>query len=219
MSAADIQLKINELEADIIDIKGSNEFSFKEKVQYIDRKDQRIIILENKIEKLTPAVIPVIVQALGVLSTVFLFPSMVTNDFRACEAKSDTVTPRLKFEACMKDKYAPSTPQDISILRDRLSSLTDADGFVLLQYRLQALVSVLQSIRTDSVTGPELLEWSRRQSPMVPFMFPLFIRYCVVNLPVPMTAFLLLFSTFLRQDQLMTPTNPNLLQFSSILLI
>ena len=56
MSAADIQLKINELEADIIDIKGSNEFSFKEKVQYINSKEEMIIILEKKIEKLSPAV-------------------------------------------------------------------------------------------------------------------------------------------------------------------
>ena len=41
MSAA-IQLKIDKLEADIIDIKCSNEFSFKEKVQYIDRNKELI---------------------------------------------------------------------------------------------------------------------------------------------------------------------------------
>ena len=58
MSAADIQLKINELEADIIDIKGSNEFSFKEKVQYIDRNKEMIIILKKEIEKLSPAMNP-----------------------------------------------------------------------------------------------------------------------------------------------------------------
>ena len=58
MSAADIQLKINELEADIIDIECSNEFSFKEKVQYIDRKEEMIIILKKEIEKLSPAMNP-----------------------------------------------------------------------------------------------------------------------------------------------------------------
>ena len=56
MSAVDLQKEIDKLKADIIDIECSNEFSFKEKVQYIDRIHQRINTLENKIEKLSPTV-------------------------------------------------------------------------------------------------------------------------------------------------------------------
>jgi len=58
MSAADIQLKINELEADIIDIKGNIKLSKELKLQYINSNKEMIIILENKIEKLSPAVNP-----------------------------------------------------------------------------------------------------------------------------------------------------------------
>ena len=56
--SADIQLKINELEADIIDIKGNIKLSKELKLQYIDRKEEMIIILEKKIEKLSPAMNP-----------------------------------------------------------------------------------------------------------------------------------------------------------------
>ena len=55
MSAA-IQLKIDKLEADIIAIESDNELSSKEKRQYIDRKEEMIIILKKEIEKLSPAV-------------------------------------------------------------------------------------------------------------------------------------------------------------------
>ena len=54
--SADIQLKINELEADIIDIKGNIKLSKELKLQYIDRKEEMIIILKKEIEKLSPAV-------------------------------------------------------------------------------------------------------------------------------------------------------------------
>ena len=57
MSAA-IQLKIDKLEADIIAIESDNELSSKEKHQYIDRKEEMIIILKKEIEKLSPAMNP-----------------------------------------------------------------------------------------------------------------------------------------------------------------
>ena len=56
MSAAAIQLKINELEADIIDIKGNIKLSKELKLQYIDRNKELIIILMKEIEKLSPTV-------------------------------------------------------------------------------------------------------------------------------------------------------------------
>ena len=56
MSAVDLRKEIDKLKADIIAIECSNEFSFKEKVQYINSNKELIIILENKIEKLSPAV-------------------------------------------------------------------------------------------------------------------------------------------------------------------
>ena len=58
MSAADIQLKIDKLKADILVIEGCDEILLKEKLQYIALKEEMIIILENKIEKLSPAGIP-----------------------------------------------------------------------------------------------------------------------------------------------------------------
>jgi len=58
MSVVDKQKEIDELKAEIIAIKSDDELSSKEKHQYIDRNKELIIILKNKIEKLTPAGIP-----------------------------------------------------------------------------------------------------------------------------------------------------------------
>ena len=58
MSAVDLRKEIDKLKADIIAIESDNELSSKEKHQYIDRNKELIIILENKIEKLSPAGIP-----------------------------------------------------------------------------------------------------------------------------------------------------------------
>jgi len=58
MSVVDKQKEIDELKAEIIAIKNNNKLSEELKLQYIDRKEELIIILENKIEKLTPAGIP-----------------------------------------------------------------------------------------------------------------------------------------------------------------
>jgi len=58
MSVVDKQKEIDELKAEIIAIKSDDELSSKEKHQYIDRNKELIIILENKIEKLSPAGIP-----------------------------------------------------------------------------------------------------------------------------------------------------------------
>ena len=58
MSAAAIQLKIDKLEADIIAIESNIKLSEELKLQYINSKEEMIIILENKIEKLSPAVNP-----------------------------------------------------------------------------------------------------------------------------------------------------------------
>ena len=55
MSAA-IQLKIDKLEAVIIAIESNIKLSEELKLQYIDRNKEMIIILEKKIEKLSPAV-------------------------------------------------------------------------------------------------------------------------------------------------------------------
>ena len=71
MSAADIQLKINELEADIIDIKGNIKLSKELKLQYIDRNKELIIILEKKIEKLSPQG-----KSCSCLLFLFWFPSV-----------------------------------------------------------------------------------------------------------------------------------------------
>ena len=49
MSVVDKEKEIDELEADIIAIKSDDELSSKEKRQYIDRKEEMIIILKNKI--------------------------------------------------------------------------------------------------------------------------------------------------------------------------
>ena len=57
MSAA-IQLKIDKLEADIIEIESNINSSEELKLQYIDRNKELIIILEKKIEKLSPAMNP-----------------------------------------------------------------------------------------------------------------------------------------------------------------
>jgi len=56
MSVVDKEKEIDELKAEIIAIKSDDELSSKEKRQYIDRKKELIIILEKKIEKLSPAV-------------------------------------------------------------------------------------------------------------------------------------------------------------------
>jgi len=56
MSAVDLQKEIDKLKADIIAIESDNELSSKEKHQYIDRKEEMIIILKKEIEKLSPAV-------------------------------------------------------------------------------------------------------------------------------------------------------------------
>ena len=58
MSVVDKQKEIDELKAEIIAIKNNNKLSEELKLQYIDRKEELIIILENKIEKLSPAGIP-----------------------------------------------------------------------------------------------------------------------------------------------------------------
>ena len=58
MSVVDKQKEIDELKAEIIAIKSDDELSSKEKHQYIDRKEELIIILKKEIEKLTPAGIP-----------------------------------------------------------------------------------------------------------------------------------------------------------------
>ena len=57
MSAA-IQLKIDKLEAVIIAIESNIKLSEELKLQYIDRNKEMIIILEKKIEKLSPAMNP-----------------------------------------------------------------------------------------------------------------------------------------------------------------
>ena len=56
MSVVDKEKEIDELKAEIIAIKSDDQLSSKEKRQYIDRKKELIIILEKKIEKLSPAV-------------------------------------------------------------------------------------------------------------------------------------------------------------------
>ena len=56
MSAVDLQKEIDKLKADIIDIESNIKLSEELKLQYIDRKEEMIIILENKIQKLSPAV-------------------------------------------------------------------------------------------------------------------------------------------------------------------
>ena len=56
MSVVDKEKEIDELKAEIIAIKSDDELSSKEKRQYIDRNKELIIILEKKIEKLSPAV-------------------------------------------------------------------------------------------------------------------------------------------------------------------
>ena len=56
MSAVDLQKEIDKLKADIIAIESDNELSSKEKHQYIDRKEEMIIILKKEIERLSPAV-------------------------------------------------------------------------------------------------------------------------------------------------------------------
>ena len=58
MSAAAIQLKIDKLEADIIAIESNIKLSEELKLQYIALNKEMIIILEKKIERLSPAVNP-----------------------------------------------------------------------------------------------------------------------------------------------------------------
>ena len=58
MSVVDKQKEIDELKAEIIAIKNNNKLSEELKLQYIALNKELIIILENKIEKLTPAGIP-----------------------------------------------------------------------------------------------------------------------------------------------------------------
>ena len=58
MSAVDLQKEIDKLKADIIAIESNIKLSEELKLQYIDRKEAMIIILENKIEKLSPAMNP-----------------------------------------------------------------------------------------------------------------------------------------------------------------
>ena len=57
MSAVDLQKEIDKLKADIIAIESNIKLSEELKLQYIALKEEMIIILENKIEKLSPAVI------------------------------------------------------------------------------------------------------------------------------------------------------------------
>ena len=71
MSVVDKEKEIDELKAEIIAIKGSNEFSFKEKVQYIDRNKELIIILKKEIEKLSPQG-----KSCSCLLFLFWFPSV-----------------------------------------------------------------------------------------------------------------------------------------------
>ena len=56
MSAVNLQKEIDELKAEILDIKNNMKLSEELKLQYINSKEEMIIILENKIEKLSPAV-------------------------------------------------------------------------------------------------------------------------------------------------------------------
>ena len=70
MSAA-IQLKIDKLEADIIAIESNIKLSEELKLQYIDRNKEMIIILENKIEKLSPQG-----KSCSCLLFLFWFPSV-----------------------------------------------------------------------------------------------------------------------------------------------
>ena len=56
MSVVDKQKEIDELKAEIIAIKNNNKLSEELKLQYINSNKELIIILENKIEKLSPAV-------------------------------------------------------------------------------------------------------------------------------------------------------------------
>ena len=71
MSVVDKEKEIDELKADIIAIECSNEFSFKEKVQYIALNKEMIIILEKKIEKLSPQG-----KSCSCLLFLFWFPSV-----------------------------------------------------------------------------------------------------------------------------------------------
>ena len=56
MSAVNLQKEIDELKAEILEIKNNIKLSEELKLQYINSKEEMIIILENKIEKLSPAV-------------------------------------------------------------------------------------------------------------------------------------------------------------------
>ena len=55
MSVVDKQKEIDELKAEIIAIKSNIKLSEELKLQYIDRKEEMIIILKKEIEKLSPA--------------------------------------------------------------------------------------------------------------------------------------------------------------------
>ena len=56
MSAVNLQQEIDELKAEIHDIKNNMKLSEELKLQYINSKEEMIIILKKEIEKLSPAV-------------------------------------------------------------------------------------------------------------------------------------------------------------------
>ena len=56
MSAANLQKEIDELKADIHDIKNNMKLSEELKLQYINSNKELIIILKKEIERLSPAV-------------------------------------------------------------------------------------------------------------------------------------------------------------------
>jgi len=71
MSAVDLQKEIDKLKADIIAIESNIKLSEELKLQYIDRNKEMIIILENKIEKLSPQG-----KSCSCLLFLFWFPSV-----------------------------------------------------------------------------------------------------------------------------------------------
>ena len=58
MSAANLQKEIDELKAEIHDIKNNTKLTSEDRILCIKANRELIIILENKIEKLSPAMNP-----------------------------------------------------------------------------------------------------------------------------------------------------------------